>query len=66
MSKTCDGCEHDRDGRCHALPPAPRTDGREPDRAVWPRHGDAGCGAYTAAPVVADATAPKRVKLKGA
>lgn len=65
---TCTGCEHDRNGRCHALPPAPRTDGREPDRAAWPLHGGQGCGGYSAPkPIdVADSAAPKRVKLKGA
>lgn len=64
---TCNGCKFDRDGRCHALPPAPRTDGREPDRAVWPRHGNAGCGAYQPLALdPAEGQPPKRTKLKGA
>jgi hypothetical protein len=45
----------------------PRTDGREPDRAAWPKHGNLGCGEHATVPVpelYPDAPNPKRVNLK--
>lgn len=64
---TCNGCVYDLDGRCRALPPAPRVDGGHADRASWPQHDGKGCGGYVAAKSmdVAESAAPKRVKLKG-
>ncbi len=66
MSTTCDGCKHNRGTTCHARAPLPRTDGREPDRAAWPKHGNLGCGEHAPSLVpelYPDAPNPKRVKL---
>lgn len=66
MSKTCTGCQHDREGRCHRNAPSPRTDGHEPDRAAWPAHGNQGCGEYSAprpAEAFPDAPNPRKVRL---
>jgi hypothetical protein len=65
---TCDGCQHNRNGRCRAHAPTPRTDGQPADRAEWPPHDGQGCGDYSAAKPLdpAESVAPKRVKLKGA
>lgn len=64
MSQTCKGCTHDRDGRCHALPPAPTPGGSDRERAVWPLHGNAGCGAYQQ-PQQPETKPKRRVSLNG-
>ncbi len=48
MSATCTGCRHNRNGRCRAHAPTPRTDGQPADRAEWPPHDGLGCGEYAA------------------
>ena len=63
---TCNGCIYDADGRCRALPPAPRVDGGHADRASWPQHDGKGCGGYVAtkpAEAYPDGPSPKRVRL---
>jgi len=60
---SCDNCIYARGQHCHRYAPQPTTTGAVPDRAVWPLHGNQGCGDFKAPDPLADGPNPRKVRL---